>query len=132
MLASARERHPAQSVGQIGLLSSPFRPGGGGEGLGERGGNEQDLEVSAISPRKALNDFLAASLYRACATNYKKCSNSCAATPTVNPPGGKRGSTARWGRVLKRDEFVREPPSFKVTFNTTVAGLVSQKRHPTR
>ena len=37
MLAVARERHPAHSVGHIRLLSSPFRPGGGGEGLGERG-----------------------------------------------------------------------------------------------
>ena len=58
MLAVARERHPAQSVGHIRLLSSPFRPGGGGEGLGERGGNEQDVETSAISFRKASEWFL--------------------------------------------------------------------------
>ena len=57
MLAVARERHPAHSVGRIGLLSSPHPPGGGGEGLGERG-NEQGFETSAISSRKAFAWFL--------------------------------------------------------------------------
>ena len=58
MLAVARELDPAQNVGHIGLLSSPDPPGGGGEGLGERGGNEQGVEVSAISSRKAFEWFL--------------------------------------------------------------------------
>ena len=58
MLAVARERHPAHSVGHIRLLSSPHPPGGGGEGLGERGGNEQGVETSAICFRKASEEVL--------------------------------------------------------------------------
>ena len=54
MLAAARERHPAQSVGQIGLLSSPFRPGGGGEGLGERGGKNKALKLLQSKPARPL------------------------------------------------------------------------------
>ena len=58
MLAVARERHPRHSVGRIRLLSSPHPPGGGGEGLGERGGNEQGVEVSANFFRKAFEEVL--------------------------------------------------------------------------
>ena len=54
MLAAARERHPAQSVGHIRLLSSPDPPGGGGEGLGERGGMNKALKTSATCFRKAF------------------------------------------------------------------------------
>ena len=58
MLASARERHPRQSVGHIRLLSSPFRPGGGGEGLGERGGMNKTLEFLQFGPARPLMTFI--------------------------------------------------------------------------
>ena len=122
MLAVARERHPRQSVGRIWLLSSPFRPGGGGEGLGERGGMNKALKRLQSHPARLLNDFYAASPCPTCARSYQKCSNSCAATPTLTPnpflapPGEKGGPTALCGRVLEVDEFtvnrqLSKPPS---------------------
>ena len=57
MLAFARERHPAHSVGHIRLLSSPDPPGGGGEGLGERGGMNKTLEFLQFGPARPLNGF---------------------------------------------------------------------------
>ena len=100
MLASARERHPRQSVGHIRLLSSPFRPGGGGEGLGERGGMNKALKRLQSHPARLLNDFYAASPCWTCVRSYQRCSNSYAATPTLTtnpspaPPGGSGEPTA--------------------------------------
>ena len=118
MLASARERHPTHSVGRIGLLSSPFRPGGGGEGLGERGGMNKALKFLQSVSARPLHGFWAASPCRNCASSYRKCSNSYAVTPTLTPnpspapPGGKGEPTALSGRVLEVDEFtVNRQPS---------------------
>ena len=111
MLAVARERHPRQSVGRIGLLSSPHPPGGGGEGLGERGGMNKALKFLQSHPARPLNDFYNASPCCTCASSYQRCSNSCAATPTLTPnpslapPGEKGSSTAVCGRVLEVVEF---------------------------
>ena len=118
MLAVARERHPRQSVGHIRLLSSPDPPGGGGEGLGERGGKNKALKLLQSKPARPLNDFYTASPYRTSASSYRLCSNSCAATPTLTPnpspapPGGKGGPTALCGRMLEVVEFtVNRQPS---------------------
>ena len=118
MLASARERHPRQSVGRIWLLSSPFRPGGGGEGLGERGGMNKALKLLQPVSARPLNDFYNASPCRTCTSSYQRYSNSCAATPTLTPnpslapPGEKGEPTAVCGRVLEVDEFtVNRQPS---------------------
>ena len=111
MLAAARERHPRQSVGRIGLLSSPDPPGGGGEGLGERGGMNKALKLLQSVSARPLNGFWAASPSTVCASSYQRCSNSCAATPTLTPnpslapPGEKGGPTALCGRVLEVVEF---------------------------
>ena len=56
---------------------------------------------------RPLNGFYNASPCRKCASSYQRCSNSCAATPTLTPnpspapPGGKGGPTAVCGRVLE-------------------------------
>ena len=123
MLASARERHPRQSVGRIGLLSSPDPPGGGGEGLGERGGMNKAVKLLQSHPARLLNDFYAASPCTTCVSSYQRCSNSCAATPTLTPnpspapPGGKGEPTALCGRVLEVDEFTvsRQPSKRPLT-----------------
>ena len=58
-----------------------------------------------------MNGFWAPSPCRTCASRYQRCSNSCAATPTLTPnpspapPGGKGGPTALCGRVLEVVEF---------------------------
>ena len=117
MLASARERHPAYSVGRIGLLSSPFRPGGGGEGLGERGGMNKALKFLQSRPARPLHGFWAAGPCWTRASSYRKCSDSYAATPTLTPnpspapPGGKGEPTTLCGRVLEVDKFTvsRQP-----------------------
>ena len=85
MLAAARERHPRQSVGRIWLLSSPFRPGGGGEGLGERGGMYKALKFLQPVSARPLNGVWASSPCHTCASSYRKCSNSCAASPMRTP-----------------------------------------------
>ena len=85
MLASARERHPTHSVGRIGLLSSPHPPGGGGEGLGERGGMNKALKLLQSVSARLLNGFWASSPCHTCASSYRKCSNSCAASPMRTP-----------------------------------------------
>ena len=118
MLASARERHPAQSVGRIWLLSSPDPPGGGGEGLGERGGMNKALKLQQSISERPLNGLYNASPCTTCVSSYQRCSNSCAATPTLTPnpslapPGEKGSSTTVCGRVLEVDEFtVNRQPS---------------------
>ena len=129
MLAVARERHPRQSVGHIRLLSSPFRPGGGGEGLGERGGMNKALKFLQSRPARPLNDFYNASPCTTCVSSYQRCSNSCAATPTLTPnpspapPGGKGEPTALCGRVLEVIEFTvsRQPSNGP---STAVCGRV--------
>ena len=129
MLAIARERHPAHSVGHIRLLSSPFRPGGGGEGLGERGGMNKALKLLQRGPARPLHGFRAASPCWTCVRSYQRCSNSYAATPTLTPnpspapPGGKGEPTALCGRVLEVVEFtVSRQPSKR----TQAASLESQ------
>ena len=110
MLAVARERHPRQSVGHIGLLSSPHPPGGGGEGLGERGGMNKALKLLQSVSARPLNDFYNASPCWTCASSYQRCSNSCAATPTLTPtlsrPAGRERelNSPIWPRV-KGGEF---------------------------
>ena len=60
---------------------------------------------------RPLNDFWAAGPFRTCVSSYRKCSNSCAATPTLTPnpslapPGEKGGPTTLCGRVLEGVEF---------------------------
>ena len=78
---------------------------------------------------RPLNDFYNASPCRTCTSRDQRCSNSCAATPTLTPnpspapPGGKGGPTALCGRVLEVVEFtVSRQPSKR----TQAASLESQ------
>ena len=64
-----------------------------------------------------------------CVSSYQRCSNSCAATPTLTPnpspapPGEKGEPTALCGRMLEVDEFtVNRQPSKRPL--TAVCGRV--------
>ena len=122
MLAVARELDPKQTVGHIGLLSSPDPPGGGG--VGGAGGMNKALKFLQPVSARPLNDFYNAIPCRTCVSSYQKWSNSCTATPFPSRRAREGG-----GRERRKTPGQRDAANTTNTTNTKATTALMGPHH---